>query len=247
MDVHGVHGSQGEWYLKADSAATGPFTPVKPNSVGKSVRTQIDEVSLKAYGRLMYEDDILAALGIWKSGLKRDVATHSMWRLAQRDLAALEIAPDIRARLTQQIDEGATSWDMGPRRVDWSGRTVKGRGRTPGDVAGRELVTLHDLLLGGRVATEDVLADVNSVLRRALQDAGVSDDLIENISTSQRVVWETVAELDVAYSELEVIGRWGLLNGCSTSCLICHRRVVLRRSRWRWPNSYQPSTRTSLT
>ena len=200
FDHHGVYGKQGEWYLKADPQASGAFTPVKPNSVGKSVRTQIDEVSVAAFGRTMYEEDVLKALANWKIGLRRDVASQTMMRTITKDLGGMEIPPEMRARLAEYADDGTTSWDMGTRQIDWSGRPIPGRGGTKRRSAE---VALSKVVVGQKAAFQASIEDAADALRAA----GVGDDVIENLTVASRTVTDTVGELDVLYSELEVIGR----------------------------------------
>ena len=200
FDHHGVYGKQGEWYLKADPQASGAFRPVKPNSVGKSVRTQIDEVSVAAFGRTMYEDDVLKALANWKIGLRRDISSQTMMRTITKDLGGMEIPPEMRARLAEYADDGTTSWDMGTRQIDWSGRPIPGRGGTTRRSAE---VALSKVVVGQKAAFQASIEDAADALRAA----GVGDDVIENLTVASRTVTDTVGELDVLYSELEVIGR----------------------------------------
>jgi hypothetical protein len=200
FDHHGVYGKQGDWYLKADPQASGAFTPVKPNSVGKSVRTQIDEVSMAAFGRTMYEDDVLKALANWKIGLRRDISSQTMMRTITKSLGGMEIPPEMRARLVEYADEGTTSWDMGTRQIDWSGRPIPGRGGTTRRSAE---VALSKVVVGQKAAFQASIEDATDALRAA----GVGDDVIENLTVASRTLTDTVGELDVLYSELEVIGR----------------------------------------
>jgi hypothetical protein len=55
-----------------------PWTVADPNSVGKSVRRQVDEQSMAAFGEPAYESGFSVSSDAWSKGMGRDIRTHIM-------------------------------------------------------------------------------------------------------------------------------------------------------------------------
>ena len=91
-----------------DPATGEVFKVVDPNTVGKSIRRQIDEVYEAAFGERMFEDKFSTLADAWKRGMARDLRVeHFMNRL--RDVFPTERLDDVIVQIEESFEKFTTA------------------------------------------------------------------------------------------------------------------------------------------
>ena len=78
IDFHDAQGRVIGRVLSDPVDPTKPWAVADPNRVGKSVRRQVDERSMAAFGEPAYESGFSVSSDAWSKGMGRDIRTHIM-------------------------------------------------------------------------------------------------------------------------------------------------------------------------
>lgn len=135
-------------FLATDSTGSTPFTLRRPATVGKSVRSQLDDIANVAFGEPMFEDDFFKVMKSWEGGMSRDIAVTTMGNEMRRaGIDLMNVDEDLFQRLVTATDHG---WDS----------TVLGR------KAQATASRVRDFALGAKASSDARYQDIVSDLQK---------------------------------------------------------------------------------